>query len=63
MQENIEKKLTGAEKGTLMHLCMQYLDTSKDYDYTELEKFVESLVAKNIITEKEKTGNTITKII
>ena len=37
-----------------MHLCMQYLDTSKDYDYTELEKFVESLVAKNIITEKEK---------
>ena len=54
LQENIEKKLTGAEKGTLMHLCMQYLDTSKDYDYTELEKFVESLVAKNIITEKEK---------
>ena len=54
MQENIEKKLTGAEKGTLMHLCMQYLDTSKDYDYTELEKFVESLVAKNIIKEKEK---------
>ena len=54
LQENIEKKLTGAEKGTLMHLCMQYLDTSKDYDYTELEKFVESLVAKNIIKEKEK---------
>ena len=46
-----------------MHLCMQYLDTSKDYDYTELEKFVESLVAKNIIKEKRKTGNTITKII
>ena len=37
-----------------MHLCMQYLDISKEYDYAGIENFVEDLVAKNIITEKEK---------
>ena len=54
LQEEKDKKLTGAEKGTLMHLCMQYLDINKEYDYAGLESFVEDLVAKNIITEKEK---------
>ena len=37
-----------------MHLCMQYLDISKEYDYAGIENFIEDLVAKNIITEKEK---------
>ena len=54
LQEEKDKKLTGAEKGTLMHLCMQYLDISKEYDYAGIENFIEDLVAKNIITEKEK---------
>lgn len=54
LQEEKDKKLTGAEKGTLMHLCMQYLDINKEYDYAGLESFVKDLVAKNIITEKEK---------
>ena len=33
---------------------MQYLDINKEYDYAGLESFVKDLVAKNIITEKEK---------
>ena len=53
LQEEKDKKLTGAEKGTLMHLCMQYLDISKEYDYAGIENFIEDLVA-NLLQHAQK---------
>lgn len=50
-EENI--KLTGAQKGTLLHLCMQKLDESKDYDLDAVKKLINNLVELEIITQKE----------
>ena len=45
---------TPAEKGTLLHLCVQKLNESKDYTREELQEFVSNLKDKNIISEEEQ---------
>lgn len=54
LEEIAEKSLTAVEKGSIMHLCMQYLDVNKNYDYNEIQQFADELCKNNIITEKEK---------
>ena len=48
-----EQKLTPAQKGTLIHLCVQKLDEKKDYTMQELVEFVKDLRDRNIISETE----------
>lgn len=48
-----EKKLTGAETGTAMHTVMQHVPFNSKLTEFELSEFVESLVAKEIITQAE----------
>ena len=62
MQET-KKGLTGAEKGTLMHLIMQKLDFKKEYTVSTLKDFIQELIAKNIITTEEEKYIDIDKII
>ena len=52
----MEKKhiFTPAEKGTLLHLCVQKLDETKEYTKQEIEEFVRDLKDKNIISEEEQ---------
>ena len=52
----MEKKhiFTPAEKGTLLHLCVQKLDETKEYTKKEIEEFVRNLKDKNIISEEEQ---------
>ena len=45
--------LTAAQKGTLMHLCVQKLDEKKDYLLEDLREFVQDLKERNIISEIE----------
>lgn len=45
--------LTAAQKGTLMHLCVQKLDEKKDYSLEGLREFVQDLKERNIISEIE----------
>lgn len=47
------KKLTGAETGTAMHTVMQHIPFNSELTAFELSEFVESLVAKEIITQAE----------
>jgi len=49
-----KKKLTSAEKGTLIHLILQKLDFSKKYTKQEIEKFIENLYEKQIINKLQK---------
>ncbi len=46
-------KLTSAQKGTLLHLCMQNLDAKKVYSLSTIKELIEELKAKKIITENE----------
>ena len=49
-----KQSLSPAQKGTLMHLCVQKLDESKDYTKEDIEKMIETLYEKQIITQIEK---------
>lgn len=53
LKENEEQKITGAQKGTLVHLCMQRLDEKVDYDLNKIRDLINDLQKRKIITEKE----------
>ncbi len=50
---NEEEKLTGAQKGTLMHFCFQKLDEHKDYTKDMIDEMINDFVARNLITTLE----------
>ena len=63
LQEDENVKITNAQKGTLVHLCMQKLDLSKKmYTYDDVKKLVSELETKKIITAKEAEAININKI-
>lgn len=53
LRKNEEQKITGAQKGTLVHLCMQKLDENIDYDINKVKDLIKNLEQKQIITQKE----------
>ena len=56
-------KITNAEKGTLVHLCMQKLDLTKQtYTLDDVKELVDKLEAKKIITAKEAKAININKV-
>lgn len=48
-----EEKITFARKGSLIHLMLQKLDFSRDYQRQDLQELVQRLVQKHILTELE----------
>ncbi len=53
MQTNEQEKLTGAQKGTLLHLCMQRLQPNREYNLEKIQKMIQDLVLKEVITAIE----------
>jgi len=63
MQNDEDVKITNAQKGTLVHLCMQKLDLSKKtYTYDDVKQLVAQLEVKKIITAKEAEAININKV-
>jgi len=56
-------KLTGAQKGTLIHLCMQYLSLKEDYTEGKIKELIETLLFKNKITAIEAENIDINKVL
>ncbi len=56
MPKFMQKKstITSAQKGTLMHLCIQKLEESKEYTLEDIKTLVEDLNLRQIITKEEK---------
>ncbi len=48
-----EQKLTGAQKGTLLHLCMQKLNVKEEYTIEKIDHMIQNLVFKEIISQNE----------
>ncbi len=48
-----EEKITGVQKGTLIHLCIKNLDEKKDYELKDIIELIKYLENKNIINNKE----------
>ncbi|MBP3596392.1 MAG: helicase-exonuclease AddAB subunit AddA [Clostridia bacterium] len=62
LEEN-EEKLTSKEKGTLVHLVLQKIDLRKQYTKQELSAFIDELLSKKIITEKQRKNINEYKIL
>ena len=50
---NGKEKVSNARKGTLVHLCIQKLDSRRDYTLQDLKNLIQDLVKKKIILEYE----------
>lgn len=61
MQE-VEQEITNAEKGTIMHLCLQKLDFNKNYTKESIEELLQNLINKKIITTKQAETIAIGKL-
>lgn len=53
LKEDKEEKLTAAQKGTLIHLCLQKLDEKREYDLNQIKELIRTLQERQIITQKE----------
>ena len=62
LENSDEEEITSAQKGTLIHLCMQKLDIKKKYNEQEILKMIQELQQKNIITQKEAESINVSKI-
>ena len=49
-----EEKITGARKGTIIHLCLQKLNHKEEYTIEKIDKMLENFVSKKMITNQEK---------
>ena len=63
LQKDKEVKITNAEKGSLIHLCMQNLDlNNRKYTIEEIKEMVEKMIAKKTITQQEADEINFNKI-
>lgn len=53
INEEAKTKLTGAQKGTLIHLCLQKMRETEEYNLEKITELIEGLKDKEIITESE----------
>lgn len=53
INEEAKTKLTGAQKGTLIHLCLQKMKETEEYNLEKIIELIEKLKDKEIITEIE----------
>ncbi len=53
INEEVKTKLTGAQKGTLVHLCLQKMKETEEYNLEKITELIEELKDKEIITEIE----------
>ena len=56
-------KLTGAQKGTLIHLCMQSLNEKEEYTEQRIKELIENLLLKKKISSVEAENIDINKIL
>mgnify|MGYP005805914997 CR=1 FL=1 len=63
MKNEEQEKLTGARKGTLLHLCMQKLEIGKEYELSDIKELVNNLKDREIITQLEAENININAIL
>ena len=63
LKNDEQETLTGAQKGTLVHLCLQRLDEKKTYNLEEIKALIENLVNREIITPLEAQNINPYKIV
>ena len=63
LEQDTEIKITNAEKGTLVHLCMQKLNLKKEiYSLEDVKSLIKELELKQIITLKQAEAINVYKV-
>ncbi len=63
LRKEEESKITSAQRGTLVHLCLQKLDEKIEYSINTIKDLICKLVEKQIITQKEADAISEYKIL
>ena len=63
LRKEDDDKLTSAQKGTLVHLCLQKLNEKQEYTLQEIKDLIKELELKQIITNKEARSISVYKIL
>ena len=63
LKEEKEIKITSAQKGTLIHLCLQKLNPKEEYSLEKIKSLIQNLEMNQIITEKESKAINPYKIL
>ena len=63
LRKEDDDKLTSAQKGTLVHLCLQKLNEKQEYTLQEIKDLINELELKQIITNKESRSISTYKIL
>ena len=63
LRKEDDDKLTSAQKGTLVHLCLQKLNEKQEYTLQEIKDLINELKLKQIITNKEARSISTYKIL
>ena len=61
LKDKIE--VTSAQKGTLIHMCLQRLNEKEEYDITKIKELISKMVEKELISQKEANAIDVTKIL
>lgn len=63
LRKEDDDKITSAQKGTLVHLCLQKLNEKQEYTLQEIKDLINELELKQIITNKESRSISTYKIL
>ena len=63
LRKEDDDKITSAQKGTLVHLCLQKLNEKQEYILQEIKDLINELELKQIITNKEARSISTYKIL
>lgn len=63
LKEEKEIKITSAQKGILIHLCLQKLNPKEEYSLEKIKSLIQNLEMNQIITEKESKAINPDKIL
>lgn len=53
LKDSKDNKITNAQKGTVMHLCVQKMNEKEEYDLLKIQNLIEELRTKEIISSTE----------
>jgi ATP-dependent helicase/nuclease subunit A len=63
MKEDKKQTITPAQKGTIIHLCLQKLNLQKEYTEKDIKEFIEKLVYTHILLPQEAESINPLKIL
>ena len=63
LNESKNTKITTAQKGTLIHLCVQKMNEKQEYDINKINEMIEDLQNKELITKLEAQNINIDKLL